>query len=79
MSNNSESFRNELVTRLFDQIPQEQLKNVISILDATMSSYDITRKPVELIPANGLPEVVKYFLASKAVENLSRKTLDVRE
>ena len=77
MSNNSESFRNELVTRLFDQIPQEQLKNVISILDATMSSYDITRKPVELIPTNGLPEVVKYFLASKAVENLSRKTLKI--
>ena len=76
-SNNSESFRNEIVSRLFSQIPQEHLQSVLSALDSTMQEYDVSRKSVELIAQNGIPEVVKYYIASKSVENLSKGTLKI--
>lgn len=77
MSDNAETFRNELASRLLDSLPQDQVKSVLAVLDSAIQDYDITRKPVALVPASGIPEVVKYFLASKAVENLSRGTLKI--
>jgi integrase/recombinase XerD len=66
-----------MVSRLYDTIPQDQLQSVLAVLDSAMQDYDITRKPVTLVPASGLPEVVKYYLASKAVENMSQGTLKI--
>lgn len=77
MPDNSETFRSQMVSRLYDTLPQDQLQNVLAVLDSALQDYDITRKPVTLVPASGIPEVVKYFLASKAVENLSRGTLKI--
>lgn len=77
MSDNSETFRSQMVSRLYDTLPQDQLQNVLAVLDSALQDYDITRKPVTLVPASGIPDVVKYFLASKAVENLSRGTLKI--
>lgn len=77
MADNSESFRNELVSRLFNSIPQDQMQNVLNALDATVSGYDISHKPTALITTDGIPEVVKYYLVSKAVENLSQGTLKI--
>lgn len=76
-SNSSEAFRSQMVSRLYDTIPQEQLQSVLAVLDSAIQDYDITRKPVTLVPASGLPEVVKYYLASKAVENMSAGTLKI--
>ena len=76
-SNSSEAFRSQMVSRLYDTIPQDQLQSVLAVLDSAMQDYDITRKPVTLVPASGLPEVVKYYLASKAVENMSQGTLKI--
>ena len=77
LMSNSESFRNELAARLFDKIPQDQLAGVLSVLDATLSGYDVSRKQVELIQTDGIPEAVKYFLTSKAIGNLSPGTLKI--
>lgn len=77
MSDNSETFRTELATKLLNSLPQDQVKTVLSILDTTIRDYDISQKPVSLITIDGVPEVVKYYLASKAVENLSTGTLKV--
>ena len=76
-SNSSEAFRSQMVSRLYDTIPQDQLQIVLAVLDSALQDYDITRKPVTLVPASGLPEVVKYYLASKAVENMSQGTLKI--
>ncbi len=73
----SESFRNELVSRLVGTVPQSQLSGILSILDATLSGYDVSRKPVELIQTDGTPEIVKCFIASKAVSNKSEGTLKI--
>ena len=75
VSDHSENFRTEIAAKLFDRIPQDQLRSVLAILDATIPEYDISRRSVEIIPSGGIPEVVRYYLASKAVENLSAGTL----
>lgn len=77
MADNSESFRNELTARLMQSLPQDQVQSVLQALDATIGSYDISHKPVALITTDGVPEVVKYYLVSKAVENLSPGTLKI--
>lgn len=76
MSNN-EAFRNEVVSRLFSTLPQSQLRDVMAVLDAAMSGYDISRKKTDIIPADGIPDVVRIYIASKAVENLSPGTLKI--
>lgn len=75
VSNNAEAFRNEVVSRLFSTIPQDQLRDVLAVLDAAMSGYEISRKKTDIIPADGIPDVVRIYIASKAVENLSPGTL----
>ena len=75
MAGSSESFRNELVSKLIEELPQDQVGKITSLLDATLSDYDVTRKPVSIIPIGGIPEVVKIFIASKAVANASTGTL----
>jgi len=75
MSDHSESFRSELTARLLSSMPDAQVKNVLIALDSTIQSYDISRKPLEIIPAGGIPEEVKYFLASKMIENVSPRTI----
>lgn len=77
MSDNAEAFRSMLVSRLSDSISQDQLRSVLAVLDSALQEYDITRKPVALVPASGMPDVVKYFLASKAIENASPGTLKI--
>ena len=77
MSNNAEAFRNEIVSRLFSTIPQDQLRDVLAVLDAAMSGYEISRKQTDIIPADGIPDVVRIYIASKAVENLSPGTLKI--
>lgn len=77
MQDNSESFRNELIYKLLESMPQDQVRSVLSVLDSTINDYDISRKPVSIIPVTGIPDIVKYFLASKAVGNLSQSTLRI--
>lgn len=70
---NNERFRTEFAANL--NLPPEVLKEVLKAFDTTSADYDIERKPLDLIPCGGIPELVKIYIASKAVENLSQKTL----
>ena len=71
-----ENFRTILTLNLSTVIQDpETLKKVLASVDITMSDYDITRKPMDIIPASGFPDVAKYYLASKGVSNLSKNTL----
>lgn len=76
-NSNSESFRNEFIARLLQTVPQAQAMQVISVLDETMQAYDVQPKPVAIVPTDGIPEAVKHFLASKAIQNLSQGTLHI--
>lgn len=74
-TNNYEQFRNILASNLYSVVEQDQLAKVMQAVDMTFSGFDVCRKPVEIIVSNGIPEVVKYYLVSKAVSNLSKNTL----
>lgn len=76
MSTNYENFRTVLTLNLSTVIDDpETLKNVLSMVDLSMQNFEISNKPLDIIPASGFPEVAKYYLASKGVSNLSKGTL----
>lgn len=76
MSTNYENFRTVLTLNLSTIIDDpETLKNVLSMVDLSMQNFEISNKPLDIIPASGFPEVAKYYLASKGVSNLSKGTL----
>ena len=70
-----ETFRTALTMNLCRVLPADQLAAALEAVDVSLSDYDLTPKRVELITASGVPEVVKCYLATKAVANLSTKTL----
>ena len=74
MSSN-ESFRTVLIMNLCSVIGPEQMTDVLRAVDLSMQDYEISRKEMGLITAEGVPEVVKYYLASKAIAHRSAKTL----
>jgi len=71
-----ETFRLELAMNLCRVLPADHLAAALEAVDVTLSDYELTPKRVELITAGGVPEVVKCYIASKAVANLSTKTLE---
>ena len=71
-----ETFRTVMTMNLCNVIDDsDTLRNVLQMVDITMNGYKKKKKQMEIIPATGLPDVVKYFLASKAIANLSKQTL----
>lgn len=70
-------FETEFLARLVGQIPDEDLEAVRSALYITLADYDVVKKPTKIVPyENPIPDAVKYYIASRHVEGLSRKTLE---
>lgn len=76
MDNCYENFRTVLTMHLCQVLSAEQIENVLQAVDMTMFDFDISKKQTDIIPISELPEVVKYFLASKAVSNVKKNTLN---
>lgn len=78
MSTNSyEQFRTVLTMNLCSVLDSDQLSKVLETVDISMDDFEINRKALEIIPANtGIPDVVKMYIASKAIANCSIKTLN---
>ena len=75
-TNTYENFRTVLAMNLCTVLQDpDALHKVLDMVDLTMHDYEISRKSQEIIPATGTPEVVKYYLASKAIANLSKGSL----
>ena len=74
MSSN-EQFRNEFVARIFEELPQDYVKIALDAFDATSYGYDIEQKKMEIIATEGMPGIVKCYLASKAIAGLSFRTI----
>ena len=78
MSENTyERFRTVLSLNLCTVIQDpEILQNVLNMVDITMADYDVVKKPLEIITAETVTkDLVKCFIASKAVANCSQGTL----
>ena len=70
-----ENFRTLLTMNLSKVLESEKLSEVLKAIDITLNDFEICKKSMDLIVNTGLPEAAKVYIASKAVENLSRKTL----
>lgn len=70
-----EKFRLTLTMNLCKVLPSDQLTAALEAVDVTMDEYEITRKRMELITADGVPEVVKIFIAAKHIAHCSTGTL----
>lgn len=76
MENVYENFRTVLTMNLSTVINDpETLKNILNMVDITMSDFEVHKKNMDIIPASGFPEVAKCYLTSKAISNLSKATL----
>ena len=71
-----ESMRLEFADQLnslgFSQVPE-----ILAVLDAASSNYEVTRKCTDIIPAEPIPQAVRMYIASKSVEHLSKGTLNL--
>lgn len=75
MSSN-ENFRTRLALNLMNvNLSPVQLRGVMDAFDLTMADYEITRKPMDIIPADGMRDAIQCYLASKAVASLSMGTI----
>ena len=74
--NSYENFRTILALNLCT-VTQDPalLGDIMSMVDMTMSDFEISHKSMDIIPAEGVPEVVKYYLATKTLSGRSQKTL----
>lgn len=75
MAENANTFRSEFAAKLMEIIPTDQLQAVMRVFDITSCDYDITRKTMEIITTDGIPDLVRWYLADKAVQSLSATTL----
>ena len=75
-SSNYEQFRSTILLRLMGMLPEDQLNNVLRVMDAVAADYTISRACTDIIVSKGLPEIVKIYCASLAIENKARGTVD---
>lgn len=73
--NDNERFRAILTMNLLNVVQKEQIEDVLKAVDITLSNFDLIRKKMELITISDVPEVVKIYLASKAISNTKINTL----
>lgn len=70
-----EHLRSSLSARLLDRLPPALLNAVLCELDIISDDFEISRKSKDLIVTNDIPEIVKLYVASMAVENCKKTTL----
>lgn len=75
MSSSYEQYRHSILTRLTDRLPAGLLNDVMQEIDLVSNDYTIERSCTDLITTEAVPEIVKVFIASMAVENCKKTTL----
>ena len=70
-----ENFRTVLTMNLCQVLGADQLPDVLRAVDISLSDFEISRKQMELITSGDVPDVVRQYIAAKAVANISYKTL----
>ena len=73
--NSYENFRTILTMNLCQVLNADQMNEVLKMVDISANDFEISRKKMEIITCEGTPDVVKYYIASKSIANLSYKTL----
>lgn len=74
-SDTYERFRTVLTMNLCQVLSADQLTAALEAVDVSMCDFEITRKRMELITADGVPDAVKAYIASKHIAGCSTGTL----
>lgn len=72
----TELFRDELLSELQKEFSEEDLQKILAAFDKAAANFDIQHKSTDLITTDGLPEEVKWFIASKVIANCSEGTIN---
>ena len=71
-----DAFRADFASRLLSVIPDPDcLNEVLLRLDAAAAGYDFSLRCTDLIVADGIPDAVRLFIASKSIQNLKKGSL----
>ena len=71
-----ENFRTVLTMNLCSVVQDpDVLRGVLEMVDVSMNDFEISKKSMEIIPAQDMLPVIKCYLGSKAVSSLSMGTL----
>ena len=71
-----ELFRNVLTMNLCQVMPPDKIDEVLKAVDISASDFEVQRKPMAIITTGSIPEVVKMYLGTRIVANLSKGTID---
>ena len=72
-----EKLRNDFMYRLSQSYSVKDVQNILSAFDLCAAEYEITKKVVDIIIPDKEMNIVKMYIASKAIENKSKRTLNV--
>ena len=71
-----ETFRNEMTEQLLKTQPLDTTQRVLSTMDLVAANYDFEPKCTDLIVSDdSIPQIVRIYIAAKAVEGKSKHTL----
>ena len=73
--NRYEQFREIVLFHLYGKLSDADLELVARAVDLSAQRFDITDKQMGIIKTDGNSEVLKYYLAAKAIAHLSMNTL----
>ena len=73
-----EMLRNEYAAQLTD-LPEDQLRHVLNVLDIVAIRYDIQKACTDLsVSTDPVPQIVRMHIAAKSIEGKSKTTLSAR-
>ena len=70
-----ELFRSDVLENMEELLPPDYIQRAINAVDRAAIGYDFSMKPVSLIVMNGVPEVLKTYIATRATEKLTKQTV----
>ena len=72
-----EIFRADFASRVLPLLPDESiLPEIMHVLDQSAANYDFVTRCTDLIVTDGLPEIVRLYIATKSISNIKKGTLD---
>ena len=70
-----ETFRNKVYCEIMGQFDQGTLEKFMYMMDKIADGFDFEQKNTDLIVCNGIPDMVKNYIAAKAVAHLGMGTI----
>ena len=70
-----ETFRSKVYCEVMEQFDQETLDRFMCMMDKVADGFEFEQKSTDLIVYNGIPEVVKNYIAAKAIAHLEIQTI----